>query len=182
MRDDKERIIVINNVKGLFEEGNIVGSVIDTDESKQPSIEVHYMSKSLIDEINKYKQELRYIFVEIIMAKAKEQLEKGIKEMIMLYYEVLRLDRNNKKLLTDYLFDAINEPHDIYQGMDVLIGENVNEELIEEFESKMDNKESYYEIYKEMVVLLLPMMRGFSARSNVLYNLKKMLMNKLIIK
>ena len=80
------------------------------------------------------------------------------------------------------MFDAINEPHDIYQGMNVLINDNFNEELIEEFETKMENIEFYYEIYKEMVVLLLPMIRGFSARTNVLYNLEKMLSNKLNIK
>lgn len=181
MDDNKERIIVINNIKGLFEVGNIVGSVIDTDESKEPSIEVHYIDKSLVKDFYNYKQELRNIFVEIIMSKTKEELEKGIKEMIMLYYEVLRIEGYDKKLLTNYLFDAINEPHDIYQGMDVLIGENISEELIEEFETKMENIEFYYEIYKEMVVLLLPLLKGFPSRINMYYNLEKFLTNKLNI-
>ena len=179
MDDNKERIIVINNIKGLFEVGNIVGSVIDTDESKEPSIEVHYIDKSLVKDFYNYKQELRNIFVEIIMSKTKEQLEKGIKEMIVLYYEVLRIEGYDKKLLTNYLFDAINEPHDIYQGN---INDNSDEELLKEFEAKMKNKEFYYEIYKEMVVLLLPLLKGFPSRINMYYNLEIFLTNKLNIK
>ena len=182
MSEEKEKIVVLNNVKGLFEYCDLIESVIASDELKKPSVEVYYVPKDLVEQFYKYKQDVRNIFVEIMMSKTIDELERHIKSIIMLYYEVLRIEGYSKKFLSNYLFDAINEPHDIYQGMDVLIGDNVNEELIEEFESKMDNKEFYYEIYKEMVVLLLPMMRGFSARTNVLYNLEKMLSNKINIK
>lgn len=182
MNEDKERIVIINNIKGLFEEGCVIGSVVDSDESCKPAVEVYYLPKSFVDILNGYKEDIVDAFVKIIMSKTISDLESNIKLIIMIYYVILKIKGYNKKLLTDYLFDAINEPHDIYQGMNVLINDNFNEELIKEFESKMDNKEFYYEIYKEMVVLLLPMMRGFSARTNVLYNLEKMLSNKLNIK
>ena len=44
MNDDKERIVIINNIKGLFEEGRVIGSVVDIDESCKPAVEVYYLS------------------------------------------------------------------------------------------------------------------------------------------
>ncbi len=176
------KVIIINNIDIIWGKDNVLNSVVEDNDRNAPAIEVYSIPDSLEIEFYKYRDIISNNFVQLLLKSDDKIIDRNLNNIIDTYLGVLNIGGYSKKMLTDLLFEAINEPNDIEHAnyIDILDIKNTSYELISEYEAKLhNNREFYYELYRYMVKLLLPLMNEAISKYSIFNKVKKCFIKKL---